>query len=64
MIKNKDIIINVRKTFQGAYELSTTIYNYYLHMQYFDYTLKEAKKHFIEYVKEEARKNYYIARFL
>lgn len=44
--------ISYRKTFQGAYELSTIFKGEYIHFMYFNYTKDEATIAFKKYVKE------------
>jgi len=44
--------ISVRKTFQGAYALSCLVNGYLVERQYMGYTLREAKKLFRQFVKE------------
>jgi hypothetical protein len=42
--------IMIRKTFQGAYELSAVVGVDYIHKQYMGYTKREALKLFKEYL--------------
>jgi hypothetical protein len=44
--------IFVRKTFQGAYALSALVNSYRVEQQYMGYTLREAKKLFRKFIKE------------
>lgn len=46
------VTITIRKTFQGAYELSAVVGNDYIHQQYFGYTKKEALRLFKQYLAE------------
>ena len=45
--------MNIEKTFQGAWRISTVIGNQYFHRQYMGYTKKEAVRLFKEYLKGE-----------
>jgi hypothetical protein len=44
--------IMIRRTFQGAYELSAIVGDHYIHQQYFGYTKREAIKLFKQYLAE------------
>ena len=44
--------ISVRKTWQGAYALSAIVNGYRVEHQYMGYTLRDAKKRFRQFIKE------------
>lgn len=50
--------ISYRKTYQGAWELSTVEYGYRIHRQYMGYTKREATKLFKKQVKEIGKELY------